>query len=167
MALPMASESSELPPSRAALAGPPSFIDGAPPSLAPLPEPLAPADKPAGWYAKFKQAVKALKREVLALHYAIQARCVYGCSDVVSRVTSRELGSPRCSTSGGLRLSVIARAQLMHTHSPLPQDPRVGWLPRLVALMALAYALSPLDLIPDFIPVLGLIDDVSLLSVML
>ena len=34
---------------------------------------------------------------------------------------------------------------------------------KLVALLVLAYALSPIDLIPDFVPVLGLLDDVILL----
>ena len=33
------------------------------------------------------------------------------------------------------------------------QDPRTGLLPRIFILLALAYALSPIDLIPDFIPV--------------
>ncbi|CAL5225941.1 g8738 [Coccomyxa viridis] len=42
-------------------------------------------------------------------------------------------------------------------------DPRTGWLPRILAAIALAYALSPLDLIPDFIPVLGMIDDLLIL----
>ena len=42
-------------------------------------------------------------------------------------------------------------------------DPRTGWLPRAIAVVALAYALSPLDLIPDFIPVLGLLDDLLIL----
>jgi uncharacterized membrane protein YkvA (DUF1232 family) len=34
---------------------------------------------------------------------------------------------------------------------------------KVVALLVLAYALSPIDLIPDFIPVIGLLDDVILL----
>ncbi|WP_418318755.1 YkvA family protein [Piscinibacter sakaiensis] len=41
-----------------------------------------------------------------------------------------------------------------------PQTPRG---PKLVALVVLLYALSPIDLIPDFIPVLGLLDDIILL----
>ena len=39
------------------------------------------------------------------------------------------------------------------------RDPRTPWHVRLVALLIAAYALSPIDLIPDFIPVLGLLDD--------
>lgn len=34
--------------------------------------------------------------------------------------------------------------------------------PKLIALLVLAYALSPIDLIPDFIPVIGLLDDLVL-----
>lgn len=41
-----------------------------------------------------------------------------------------------------------------------PQTPRAS---RLVAIGVLLYALSPIDLIPDFIPVLGMLDDVILL----
>src|SRR5262245_47561126 len=40
------------------------------------------------------------------------------------------------------------------------RDPRVPWYAKLMAGAAAAYALSPIDLIPDFIPVLGYLDDV-------
>jgi len=42
------------------------------------------------------------------------------------------------------------------------RDPRVPWYAKLLAGGVLAYALSPIDLIPDFVPVLGLLDDVLL-----
>jgi uncharacterized membrane protein YkvA (DUF1232 family) len=42
------------------------------------------------------------------------------------------------------------------------RDPRCPWAARLVGLGVTAYALSPIDLIPDFIPVLGLLDDAIL-----
>ncbi|KAK9918223.1 hypothetical protein WJX75_002390 [Coccomyxa subellipsoidea] len=43
------------------------------------------------------------------------------------------------------------------------QDPQCGWAPRLLAVIVVAYAVSPIDLIPDFIPVLGILDDLLLL----
>lgn len=39
------------------------------------------------------------------------------------------------------------------------RDPRVPWPAKALALATVAYALSPIDLIPDFVPVLGLLDD--------
>ena len=39
------------------------------------------------------------------------------------------------------------------------RDPRTPWLVRVIALLVAAYALSPVDLIPDFVPVLGYLDD--------
>lgn len=39
------------------------------------------------------------------------------------------------------------------------RDPRVGWPARVVLFLTVAYALSPVDLIPDVIPVLGYADD--------
>lgn len=39
------------------------------------------------------------------------------------------------------------------------RDPRTPTVAKLVAAMVAAYALSPIDLIPDFIPVLGYLDD--------
>jgi uncharacterized membrane protein YkvA (DUF1232 family) len=39
------------------------------------------------------------------------------------------------------------------------RDPRVPWYAKALAASVAAYALSPIDLIPDFIPVLGQLDD--------
>lgn len=39
------------------------------------------------------------------------------------------------------------------------RDPRVPWYAKALALFVAGYALSPIDLIPDFIPVLGYLDD--------
>ncbi|WP_203142471.1 YkvA family protein [Marinobacter mangrovi] len=43
------------------------------------------------------------------------------------------------------------------------RDPRTPWLAKAVVAIVVAYALSPIDLIPDFIPVLGYLDDIILL----
>jgi uncharacterized membrane protein YkvA (DUF1232 family) len=43
------------------------------------------------------------------------------------------------------------------------RDPRVPWYARVVAALVVGYAFSPLDLIPDPIPVLGYLDDLILL----
>jgi uncharacterized membrane protein YkvA (DUF1232 family) len=42
------------------------------------------------------------------------------------------------------------------------RDPRVPWYAKAVGACVVAYALSPIDLIPDFVPVLGLLDDLVL-----
>ena len=42
------------------------------------------------------------------------------------------------------------------------RDPRVPWYARLFAAGVVAYAFSPIDLIPDFIPVIGFLDDLIL-----
>ena len=42
------------------------------------------------------------------------------------------------------------------------RDPRVPWYAKALAVVVAAYALSPIDLVPDFIPVLGYLDDVIL-----
>ncbi|MDQ5987805.1 MAG: hypothetical protein CSYNP_03551 [Syntrophus sp. SKADARSKE-3] len=38
-------------------------------------------------------------------------------------------------------------------------DPRVPWYAKLVCVCIVGYALSPIDLIPDFIPIIGYLDD--------
>jgi len=45
------------------------------------------------------------------------------------------------------------------------RDPRTPWYARVLAMLIVAYALSPIDLIPDFIPVLGYLDELILLPV--
>ena len=40
------------------------------------------------------------------------------------------------------------------------RDPRTPWFAKVLAMVVAAYAVSPIDLIPDFIPVLGYVDDI-------
>ena len=43
------------------------------------------------------------------------------------------------------------------------RDPRVPLYVKILLLMIIAYALSPVDIVPDFIPLLGYIDDLVIL----
>lgn len=43
------------------------------------------------------------------------------------------------------------------------RDPRVPWYAKALAAAIVAYAFSPIDLIPDFIPVIGYLDDLLLI----
>ena len=45
------------------------------------------------------------------------------------------------------------------------KDPRTPWYARVFAAVVVGYAFSPIDLIPDFIPVLGYLDDLVLLPI--
>lgn len=47
------------------------------------------------------------------------------------------------------------------------RDKRTPRLPKIICMLAVAYALSPIDLIPDFIPVLGYLDEAILLPAMI
>lgn len=47
------------------------------------------------------------------------------------------------------------------------RDPRTPLGPKILCVVVVAYALSPIDLIPDFIPVLGYVDDVLLLPALM
>ena len=50
-----------------------------------------------------------------------------------------------------------------HTVWLCARDPELGWPLRIFAVAIAGYALSPVDLIPDFIPVIGLLDDAILI----
>jgi uncharacterized membrane protein YkvA (DUF1232 family) len=60
-----------------------------------------------------------------------------------------------------LRAKIWARALRRDGHAIYlaSRDPRLPWTVKLLAIAVAGYALSPIDLIPDFIPVLGVLDD--------
>ena len=45
--------------------------------------------------------------------------------------------------------------------------PKTPWYAKAVGIITIGYALSPIDLIPDFIPVLGYLDDIILLPLLI
>lgn len=47
------------------------------------------------------------------------------------------------------------------------QNPETGLLPKIIILFTLGYALSPIDLIPDFIPVIGHLDDLIIIPLLI
>lgn len=62
--------------------------------------------------------------------------------------------------------SLKSRARLLKQHTLTvyfaARDPRTPMLVRALAALVAAYALSPIDLVPDFIPVIGYLDDLML-----
>lgn len=64
------------------------------------------------------------------------------------------------STGWRERLRALKRQSLVVYY--VARDPRLPWHVRLLAVLVAGYALSPIDLIPDFIPVLGYLDDLVL-----
>jgi uncharacterized membrane protein YkvA (DUF1232 family) len=74
--------------------------------------------------------------------------------------------SPRTAMASMLmsRMKTWARALKRDAHAILlaSRDPRVPWYAKALAIAVAAYALSPIDLIPDSIPILGYLDDLIL-----
>ena len=70
----------------------------------------------------------------------------------------------RAEVAGLERLRGWARGLKRDAHAVwlCARDPRTPWPAKVVAVVTAAYALSPIDLIPDFIPVLGYLDDLIL-----
>src|SRR6516162_10657376 len=69
---------------------------------------------------------------------------------------------------GGANLTMIRQARQwarvvkrdVHALYLASRDPRVPWYAKALGCCVAGYALSPIDLIPDFVPVLGYLDDV-------
>jgi uncharacterized membrane protein YkvA (DUF1232 family) len=59
------------------------------------------------------------------------------------------------------RIKIWSRAIKRDVHAIYlaSRDPRVPWYAKALGIAVAAYALSPIDLVPDFIPVLGYLDD--------
>ncbi len=64
---------------------------------------------------------------------------------------------------GRWRQQVRQLKQEVYALSLACRDPRVPWYAKFLAAGIVAYAFSPVDLIPDFIPVLGYLDDLVLI----
>jgi len=65
-------------------------------------------------------------------------------------------------TSGSWQERIRALRADTHALYLASRDPRTPKIAKVIAVLTVAYALSPIDLIPDFIPVLGLLDDLVL-----
>ena len=59
----------------------------------------------------------------------------------------------------GLKQRSGALKRQIHSLYFAGHDPRTPWYAKVVMACTVAYALSPIDLIPDFIPVIGYLDD--------
>jgi len=67
--------------------------------------------------------------------------------------------------SPGLRDWARTVRRDLHAIHLAARDPRVPWCAKVLALCVAGYALSPIDLIPDFVPVLGYLDDVVIIPI--
>jgi len=67
-------------------------------------------------------------------------------------------------------MDIKARAKKLKTDIPAIflalKDKETSWIAKIFAGITVVYALSPIDFVPDFIPVLGYLDDVILLPML-
>jgi len=61
--------------------------------------------------------------------------------------------------------SLVQLPRLLRLYWRLLRDGRVPWWPKAVLAGALVYVATPIDLIPDVVPILGRLDDLTLLLV--
>ena len=66
-----------------------------------------------------------------------------------------------------MSLNIKERAKELKSKIPAVllslKDSRTPWYAKILAALTISYALSPIDLIPDFIPILGYLDDIIIL----
>ena len=67
--------------------------------------------------------------------------------------------------SGSSRLGRLVRE--IDAYRLMVTDPRTPWLPRIMLAAGIAYFLSPIDIIPDFVPLLGQADDLVIVGVLI
>jgi uncharacterized membrane protein YkvA (DUF1232 family) len=82
----------------------------------------------------------------------------------LARIFAREPDAERQPDPALPFRALLRLPNLVTLHTRLFRDPRVPLFPKALVVAAIAYALSPLDLLPDFsIPGIGYIDDVALI----
>lgn len=63
------------------------------------------------------------------------------------------------------RVSILKRESVVIYYSLL--DRRTPFLAKVMGFLAIGYLLSPIDLIPDFIPVIGMVDDLIIVPILI
>jgi uncharacterized membrane protein YkvA (DUF1232 family) len=76
---------------------------------------------------------------------------------------SPAIGSPRTGAKRTVMYYIKQLPQYVRLLGGLARDPRVSIVDKMLVLGAVAYIIMPIDLIPDFIPFFGEIDDVYIL----
>jgi uncharacterized membrane protein YkvA (DUF1232 family) len=79
----------------------------------------------------------------------------------------RTEGDRSMRISERIRGTIRRISQEMDFYRSVLKHPRTPRVSRILLGAAIAYAVSPIDLIPDFIPVIGLLDDLLLLPVLI
>ena len=84
-----------------------------------------------------------------------------------TRAKSRNKGTPRTGAKRTVLHYIRQLPHFLRLLFGLVTDPRVALVDKLLVFGAIAYIVTPIDLIPDFIPFIGEVDDVYLLVIAL